>query len=56
MTVSDAIQARNYPTQALEKIRYEVRDIKRRMKAGEASDTDIFCTLNRISSLAKEVP
>ena len=56
MTANDAIQARNYPAQALEKIRYEVRDIKRRMKAGEASDTDIFCTLNKIASLTGEVP
>jgi hypothetical protein len=56
MTANDAIQAQRYPALALDNIRYEVRDIKRRMKAGEASDTDIFCTLNRISSLAGEVP
>lgn len=43
-----ALKAASDPQGTLVDIRIAAKDIRSRMKAGEASDTDVFCAINAI--------
>ena len=47
-----ALKAANDPKGALMDIRIATDDIRRRIRAGEASNTDVFCALNAIMMMA----
>jgi hypothetical protein len=56
MSTNDAIQASNNPKDALRQIRAEVRALKCLMRYKNDTREQIFSTLNKIASLAGEVP